>query len=266
MAVRREPFFQKTSTLVAGLAALIVVSAVVSGVLYPLTKKDSFGRAVADKVLQLALIVVIGAIVGLAVSRQTEARIRAEEQRDERHGFLRRLRTANQRVQLARRLLDAHDSAKTYSEQMRELIATRFELEDISQDLQEAGPLFEDQEVILCSIEQLIDYLATLEGEWQEKKLPVDTTWAVRDRRGRPAPRWWKIPKRRSPPRAPSVKRILRGLDASHVIDFIAGGERSAYHEGYDQPLGAAKRGMRREVYVLAPPERATAPAAQGRS
>src|SRR5262245_7448232 len=121
MAGQRAPLRERIATLAGGLMVLAALAATASGLLYSHTAKDSFGRAVAEKLLQLALIVLLGAIVSLVVSWQAEARGRREDAHDDRHDFLRRLRGANQRVQVARRLLDAHDSARTYSEQMREM-------------------------------------------------------------------------------------------------------------------------------------------------
>ena len=42
-------------------------------------------------------------------------------------------------------------------------------------------------------------------------------------------------------------------LEISRATDSITGGDSSSYHGAYEAPLVAAKRAMRKDVYVLAP-------------
>jgi pimeloyl-ACP methyl ester carboxylesterase len=222
---RRTPFHLRDSSI---FAALVILAGGVVALAYALhhgSGRDSFRRSLADALINLAILGLVGALITALVAWQARGREEMSQRQQQRVDFLRRLAGANQRVQVARRLIDTHDSARTYSEQLRALIATRASLEDLREDLRFADGLFNQQEQIGQNIEQLITYLERGEDEWNRHKLKVDSEWE----------------------RARSAKKIFRNLKISWVVDFIEGD--NAYKSDYEAHLIKAKSTMRDGVY-----------------
>lgn len=106
-------------------------------ILYSRTGKSStdFYQKLSELSLQLAVIVVIGgAVKAIADWREREKEAIAEQSK-QRQEFARRAREMHVSIELAGELLRAHQSPKTYSEQLQNLIRLRFEVQDLQADL-----------------------------------------------------------------------------------------------------------------------------------
>jgi hypothetical protein len=108
---------------------------VAAGFLFAATDAASFGRKVAELLVQLALVVLIGAIVKLVFDLYLKSRADAELDQAKRIELLRRMRTQHIVIASAQYFFRAHDSGKTYVDQMKLLVIARAELEDIAEDL-----------------------------------------------------------------------------------------------------------------------------------
>jgi len=128
--------------------------------LFASSAPDTFRRSLAQLTLQLALIVVLGALVKSVFDSYAQLRVKEEQRQSKRVDLLRRLRGQHVKVAYAQRLILAHNSGKTYTEQLRSLMLVVPELEDISEDIEVAHHLFEQQNAgIVQGIKDIITYL-----------------------------------------------------------------------------------------------------------
>ena len=147
--------------LVMGALAFVLVK-----VAHPLyNSPDSFSRKLGELLLQLALIVVVGALVTagiqVLVDHFNRQRTKAAQDHEKRLDFLRRVRNAHVSVANAWRVIRADPRIETYSEQMRALMLVTPGLEDIGRDVAATTDLFckEDKESIQGGIEEIVSYL-----------------------------------------------------------------------------------------------------------
>lgn len=127
--------------------------------------------------LQLAVIVVVGGVLkGMADwrDRQRESLQARVQQRLE---FARRTRDMHVTIELARDLLRAHKSPKTYSEQLQRLLKLRFEVEDLEADLAAARDLFDDADGILAGTEGVANFLRKGAEEYERAHAFVASEW-----------------------------------------------------------------------------------------
>jgi hypothetical protein len=177
--------------------ALIVAGVVVAAIgafLFDRGAPDSLSRELGSALLQLGMIGVGGAAIGwfiddqrerasAADDRQREATRAAEEDRERRLDILARIRAAHVRVAYAARLINAHDTPKTYFERCRDLMMVRHELDEISTEIDVGRNLFEDPDSIRSGIELMIIFLDSLADEYQKCKPILDSNYA---RQGKP--------------------------------------------------------------------------------
>jgi hypothetical protein len=164
---RRQAFrFRRQRTVLhqvligGGLVAVAVIVGIAAKRLYEDSVPETFGRALADLLLQLALIVVLGTAVKLVVDSYADRRARLEREQQQRLELLRRMRAQHVKVALAQRLILAHQSGKTYTEQLRALMLVGAELEDLAEDIRATGGLFgDDQGDVIAGIEEIVSYL-----------------------------------------------------------------------------------------------------------
>lgn len=139
-----------------GAAALVFIAKLI----FDGSDPDTFRRKFAELALQLALIVVLGALFKFLVDGYANHRTKLEQDQEKRIELLRRLRAQHVRVSYARRLIMAHGSGLTYTQQVRELMLVIPELEDIAEDVKAAKSLFRpDDTTIVGGIEKLVEYL-----------------------------------------------------------------------------------------------------------
>jgi hypothetical protein len=110
--------------------------------------------------LQLGVVGVGTALVGLLVTGLTYFQTKVEEKTDQRLDLLRRIRAAHVRIVHAKRILKSDESAKIYTQQMRKLMLVIPELEDIGADVVAAKRLFgKDNGQIKGGVDDLVTYL-----------------------------------------------------------------------------------------------------------
>jgi hypothetical protein len=128
-------------------------------------------------------------------------------------------------VQNAGDLLIAHDSGKTYGEQLRTLMRLRFDVEEISEDLKASRKLFKEQEEIRQGLEGIICYLEKARQEYIKHHKDVDSD----SKAGK------------------ALNETIRNQKMGWVLDFME--TREVYTKEYVDNLTKAKGKMRSEVY-----------------
>jgi hypothetical protein len=138
-----------------------------AGWIFASADPQGFWRKFAELLLQLALIVVVGAVVKLLVDLYLQRRSGAELDDVKRRELLHRLRAQHVTVSYAQRLIVAHRSGGTYTEQLRELIRATSELEDIAEDVRVAEVLFGTANAeIVAGIAAIVGYLNRAADEY----------------------------------------------------------------------------------------------------
>ena len=142
-----------------------------------------FLRELEKGLIQLALVVIIGGIVGFLFNRYQAGQERLAKERErqrESHSAMvefqtdkiRRLVEVSNKLRLAPALIEAHRSAKTYREQMLAAIDARLDLHRIVHEIGIFGPVrsnsaFPAWEKIRSNIGSMQDYLEDLEKEFR---------------------------------------------------------------------------------------------------
>lgn len=105
---RRRPLLRPYGFAVLGLVVAVVL-VVIAKAIFDGSRPDTFRREFADLSLQLALIVVLGALVKLLIDSYAERRTRVEQDHAKRVELLRRVRAQHVKVAYAQRLILAHN-------------------------------------------------------------------------------------------------------------------------------------------------------------
>lgn len=195
--------------------------------------------------LQLLIVPVILAIGGywlnqMQKSREeeiTQRRRELEAQMERRRtkletqmDFLRRVRAMHVTIGYARDLLNAHRSAKTYVEQMQQLMKLRADVEEISEDLKASPHLFKLQQKIVDGLEGIIEYLSEAGNEYKRHHNDV-----ISD------------PRATHPTANEDLYDVVKQRDMKWTQEFIEGGRD--YKTRYVDNLTRAKGTMRSEIY-----------------
>lgn len=179
-----------------------------------------------ELVLQLAVIVVVGAVATGLVDWWAALRARAAARREARLDFLRRISAVHVAVAHARDLLNAHRSPKTYGEQLRRLMELRPVVEEIADDLRASHRLFHAQESILGGLDGIAAYLRTGAEEYVRHHGDVDP--------------------------GSYTGRSLDDTIESAGMPWVRGlmREEADFRERYEPSLVRAKVAMREEIYA----------------
>jgi len=214
---------------------LSTILAVATAVLLAFSSKffySAAGKSNADYLLklgeltmQLALIAVLGAVAKGLIDWGTASHSRRLDEQERRLDFLRRVRNVHVTMDSATQLLNAHNSARTYGEQLRRLMALRPEIEEVSEDISAAGDLFVECVEIRDRLEAIARYLA--EGADEYVRHHGDVT------------------------AGDALHQTLRQSIAAHkmgwIHDLMEGGPK--FGERYVQNLRETKGRIRREIY-----------------
>jgi hypothetical protein len=225
--LRLHPFW--FLVLVVGFTVLLVVSAYL---LHAEAAPDSFRTSVAQVLLQLAILGVVGAAVTAVAGARTKRRDRISDLRTRRSELLRRAAAANQAVQVSWQLIVAHDSPKTYSEQMRLLISVRSDFEDLQEDIRiSEDKLLAEPGVIDAALESIVEYLRAGAKEWEQHKRQVDAAWKSGD----------------------SVRTCFQNLKMRWIVDALepTGNEVDAYTSGYHDKIKLVKTQLRKAIFDI---------------
>jgi hypothetical protein len=138
---------------------------------------------VGELFLQLAVIVVVGGLAKAVIDWGVAIKTRAIERNEQRLDLLRRLRAVHVAVSNARDLLNAHGSAKTWSEQMRRVMGLRTEVEELSEDVKASTDLFSQKVEICKGLEEIVRFLKNGRDEYVAHHRNVDADFK-RDKDG----------------------------------------------------------------------------------
>jgi hypothetical protein len=222
---------------------LVTVAAVIGLValyLFVFEPKDRAGFAgeIGKGLISIITVAVIGSVVKLLVDDHqrrlrdlTEARVRAQEREQRLQEFrsdkVRRLVGVTNILRRAPTLIDAHRSAKTYNEQMREVVNAGLELRLIRHETDAIGnpnPAFAAWDTIRGEIRKMEGYIKWLVDDFRahSKALGELQSKAEADRQLQPMV-WERI-------RAlPSVSDLLYEIDTPNAKTRYAGEYLKAY-------------------------------------
>ncbi len=196
-------------------------------VLYEVAGKsiNDFYKKLADLTLQLAVIVIIGALLKAFVDWEDNQRKRQLKALEACLEFMRRVRSVSVSVANARDLLNAHRSQKTWSEQSRRLMELRPEVVEISEDLKVSSDLFVGKDIIIEGLEEIVSYLQAGREEYVKNHDHVESGY----KNGR------------------TLDETIQDHEMSWIADMMDAGP--SYNEKYIAGLRKAKFTMRREIY-----------------
>jgi hypothetical protein len=224
----RHAFLRPWAVMLLGLVIAVALG-IVAEFFFSGSSPESFRRKLAESLLQLALIVVIGALINFLFDVYSARRASLEEKNDQRVELLGRARAAHVTIAYAQRLIAAHDSGLTYTKQLRDLMIVTFKLEDLAEDVRVAGSLFKpDDATIINGIEDIVKFLNEGAEEYVKYHGDVDSD-------------------------AKSGKDLTTTIDRckmSWVKDFVE--SRKSQHgfpELYWDSLSKSKGNMRKHVY-----------------
>lgn len=175
--------------------------------------------------LQLAVLVILGALLKLLLDWGFSQRARYSQLLEARKEFLRRVRAVHVEIQNARDLLNAHRSAKTWSKQSRRLMALQPDLEEICEDLKAAHELFPDQGGLVASLEAMVAYLTEAGAEYVRCHTDVDGGWKGNE----------------------TLDDTINASKMTWAREFM--NEGTAYKNKYEVHLKRVKGAMRKGVY-----------------
>ncbi|MGH6837043.1 MAG: hypothetical protein ACREC9_16265 [Methylocella sp.] len=204
-----------------------VASILVGWCFYNLAAKPAtdFYAKLGELALQLAVVVIVGALVKVVVDWGASQRARYLEKLEARKDFMRRVRAMHVTIENARALMNAHRSARTWGEQSRRLMQLRPEVDEISEDLKASDSLFARQPEIVDGLAAIISYLADAGKEYVRSHDAVDSDHKA----------------------GYSFPETVDRKDMTWARDFMAGGE--GYQNKYEANLTKSKGAMRAEVY-----------------
>jgi hypothetical protein len=246
--------------IVAGIIAGAVIAAVLGGVLLSQSKADvkgEWGRALVT----LSVAIIISGLLTFILSdysqrqqQKADERSRREQQEaDERSRHQRRLaadreRTlnwlrvlvgSNSRFQAARAILEAHKSAETYSNQVRDMAEVREDLRSLMEDLEAAMP------EVAGDLGEIHEYIDGLGREFSKNYFRM--SWKQRLHEERVKRYLDKDPLPDDPFEDPDDPwRLLQGDAFPNLADFLRHGDLYAQH--YRAPYHDAQRLLRERL------------------
>jgi hypothetical protein len=170
--IERQKLLVEFAKVLMQLAAVGVVAAVVKAFLDNAQERRSRANQLLDQAQERADQLRDQAQERAEAARERE-RLRQAWLADFRSDKLKRLVAATNRVRTARLLIPAHGSARTYGEQMRELLDTALEIRLIEHETEALGgdrhnPAFPDWPDLRAKLQGLRKYLEQLHLEFQE--------------------------------------------------------------------------------------------------
>ena len=180
------------------------------------------------KLADLALDGAFGCLLVLAVkellARRDEGRARNSRRLEVQTEFFRRTRDACSRVIWAKDLLEAHKSAKTWSEQSRELIRLREEFNQLVEDMESLPNLFESQDKIGNDLRAIVHYLDGCRREYIRCHEAVDADWKKKP-----------------------LEATFREQEMIWIVDFIE--SKDGFKDGFQRAAVTSKAKMAADIY-----------------
>ena len=174
-----QPFYLGRKAFAIISLLLAIGFAYLAWYLYRQTGKpnDEMLFKLGEFALQIAIFVLIGAAVKEIIEWRTAEKARYLKEADGRAHFLRKLRDMHIKILQSRDLMSAHQSARTWAEESRNLMQVIPELEEILEELKVYPNLFTDQEQIVEGIKGMITYLNKCRDEYMRNHEAVDSDW-----------------------------------------------------------------------------------------
>jgi hypothetical protein len=222
-----QPFYLNRKTFAILSILLSIGFAYVAWYLYRQSDKpnDEILFKLGEFALQIAIFVLIGAAVKEIVEWRTAEKGRYLKDAEMRADFLKRLRDMHIKILQSRDLMLAHQSAKTWAEESRNLMQVIPELEEISEELKVYTNLFEEQEQIEEGVEGIITYLKNCREEYMSNHEAVGSDWKATGR----------------------LDDTINKRGMVWYRDFTSGTDK--YEADYIRNLKRAKLRMRSQVY-----------------
>lgn len=222
----KQPLLLSSRAFVAGSLVLAVVLGLLGVWLY----KPSPAHAELNKKLaDLALDGAFGCLLVLAVkellARRDEGRARNSRRLEVQTEFFRRTRDAYSRVIWAKDMLEAHKSAKTWSEQSRELIRLREEFNQLAEDMGNLPNLFESQDKIGNDLRDIVHYLDGCRREYIRCHDAVDADWKTKK----------------------TLEATFHDQKMTWIVDFIE--SKDGFKDGVQRAAVASKAKMAADIY-----------------
>lgn len=223
---------------------VVIVCVGVSFALAPhLTTKA--GETLRSSAIALVFVALIGGLVKILLDDFQRVRARRAEQARFVSAVLADLKGVYDRVERARVVIKAHESAKTYGDEMRALIDARVQLRNVTRALEAgtSGITPERERRICTAVETMEKYLATLTDEFACKYKQISNAQRIYEARVvnllKTASETTQLPDN-------APWKAIRVLD--HLSDFIDGG---TYSTLFEKPLDDASHRLRNELRVL---------------
>lgn len=147
--------------IVVGITAGAVIAGVLGGVLLSQSKADAPGEW-GKALITLFVAILISGLLTLILSDYSRSQQQQAADRERTLDWLRVLKGASNHLHGARIILDAHKSAETYSDQVRNMVQVRESLRSLQGDLEAAMP------EVAQDVEEMLDYLGELGVEYSK--------------------------------------------------------------------------------------------------
>lgn len=222
--------------IVVGITAGSVTAGVLGGVLLSRSRADMAGEW-GKALITLFVAILISGLLTLILSDYSQSQQRQAANRNQAFNWLSLLLGANNRFQSSLILIDAHKSARTYSDQVRHMIEVRETLRSLKEDLETL------EEEVAADLQKILDYLEDLGDEYRHNYPRM--SWAQRLHEER-IKRYLAQDELPSEPmeNADAPWLLLQGGDFPKLADLLSSGD--GYQERYRTPYNEAK-GLLRE-------------------
>jgi hypothetical protein len=178
MKMDQEPLLLRRPVFVIGSFVLALLFSLFAYWLYVMINQEKeFTTKLGELALQIAILVIAGAAVKEFVDWRITIRTSIERRKELRREFLQRLRDIHAKIMYSRDLMRAHQSAKTWSEQSRNIMQIINGIEELSEDLKASPDLFTQQDKIISNIEGIVSYLDKGRDEYIQNHDKVESAY-----------------------------------------------------------------------------------------
>jgi hypothetical protein len=161
---------------------LLAIAAVVFTILVAnvINMGDKMWEEAAKASLNLATGIILGGFLKLLLDAHSRAQETRTQRSDFRLDIVNRLELIIDQLETARLLINANRSARTYEEQMRQLLGVRAAVSDVLRSIQTVGLEMDDSDLITSQVKQMEGYIEKL-GEEYAKRYSDVAAWQSYD-------------------------------------------------------------------------------------
>ena len=246
MAKSSKDWGQRRILLAA--VTLVLVPALIAILVAPFVHDVELRKSLYTGAFTLVFAGLLGGLVKVLLDEAVAAKRQREDAATFVSNVLADLKSVYDRVARARLLIPAHQSVKTYGEEMRDLIEARVQLRNVTRALERRAEGIDEEACgeITTRVRQMEAYLATLTTEFRDNyKTLSDQQRGYEERTEVMLKRFAQTQGTETPPDLPRfVWDSLARLE--NLSDFI--GEAKAYKEAFEGPLDDASGWLRKEL------------------